>query len=36
MLGEVDVTGNNRVDFDEFLRLMNVEEDYDFYRAQSM
>ena len=25
MLKEVDITGNDMIDFDEFLRLMNVE-----------
>ena len=36
MLKEVDIKENDMIDFDEFLRLMNVEEEVDLFREQSM
>ncbi len=32
MLREVDIKENDMIDFDEFLRLMNVEEEVDLFR----
>jgi len=32
MLKEVDLNKNDIIDFDEFLRLMNVEEEVDIFR----
>jgi len=32
MLKEVDLTKNDMIDFDEFLRLMNVEDEHDLFR----
>lgn len=34
MLKEVDLNKNDIIDFDEFLRLMNVEEEVDIFRQQ--
>lgn len=36
MLREVDIKENDAIDFDEFLILMNVEEEVDLFRQQSM
>ena len=36
MLKEVDIKENDMIDFDEFLRLMNVEDEVDLFREQSM
>jgi len=36
MLREVDLKENDMIDFDEFLRLMNVEEECDLFRDQSI
>jgi len=35
MLKEVDLKKNDIIDFDEFLRLMNIENEVDIFKQQS-